>query len=123
MSLCLCFSVFGTPHAHLHFSFILCQRARNLPAGNYTIELGLKVDGSMHSLGSFSSKNTPLQLLIDASIRDTRRVRPRAADFWELIHSIESKPPSNITHGISADDLMPTFNLFFFFCSFFFLLF
>lgn len=77
----------------------------NLPAGNYTLTLGLKdsTTGKMKPLGVFPSNNTPLQILTDASTRASGRVRPRAADFWELYKKLKvlesglpGKPPTHI---------------------------
>jgi hypothetical protein len=58
----------------------------DLPSGNYTITLGIKEsDGTtITPLGTFPSLDAPLQILIDASTRASRRARARAADFWEL---------------------------------------
>lgn len=51
----------------------------------------------------FPSGNAPLQILTDASTRASRRMRPRAADFWELYAKLKAlepqlpgKPPTSV---------------------------
>jgi len=72
--------------------------AWNLPAGNYTITLGVREEaGSMTELGVFPAMGRPLQILTDASIRATKAaggVRKRAADFWELHGDLKRLEPS-----------------------------
>jgi hypothetical protein len=90
----------------------------NLPSGNYTITLGLKEPGPSNqitTLGTFPSMNAPLQILMDASTRASRRVRARAADFWELHDNLTAmepklvgKPPTEIPIFASTfNRLMP----------------
>lgn len=77
----------------------------NLPAGNYTLTLGLKEGptGAITELGTFPSLGRPLQVLTDASTRASRRFRPRAADFWQLYgrlkgvqKKLKGKPPTHV---------------------------
>jgi hypothetical protein len=88
----------------------------NLPAGNYTITLGLREpDASITTLGVFPSMNAPLQILMDASTRATRRVRARATDFWELHGNLSAlkpklvgKPPTEVPiFATTFNRLMP----------------
>jgi hypothetical protein len=74
--------------------------AWNLPAGNYTISLGVKeAAGGMTELGVFPAMGRPLQILTDASIRATKAsgVRKRGSDFWELYGKLKKLEPA--LHG------------------------
>ena len=73
-----------------------------LPHGNYTLTLALhEADGTMLELGTYSpGPGSPTecsnQVLMDASIRRTRRTRPMAADFFELAQNLSAMGP---VHG------------------------
>eukprot|EP00041_Stephanoeca_diplocostata_P032483 m.1041146 g.1041146 ORF g.1041146 m.1041146 type:complete len:1572 (-) comp24157_c0_seq4:1290-6005(-) len=90
----------------------LNHAAWNLPQGNYSITLALADQGSgapSRVLGRFvSSTMQPLTLLVDASTRASRRIRPRAADFWALFDALQ-RPNASHTPPVHVPVFATTF--------------
>lgn len=80
----------------------------NLPHGNYTVTFGVLADTQASktnpiNLGTFDAKEAPdgktLQVIVDASTRASRRIRPRNADFVELMAALDNQTKSLPKNG------------------------
>lgn len=69
----------------------------NFAAGEYSITVGVGSAAKPTPIGTFTSGNSSLQLLVDANTRATRRVRGRTSDFWEIKAQLDAQTPT--LHG------------------------
>jgi hypothetical protein len=74
----------------------------NLPCGNYSVVFGIKdkpfdrSDKKIIALDSFNASNWDSQIVWDASVRMSRRVRHSGDDFYDIIDSLRQQGP---VHG------------------------
>ena len=66
-------------------------------------------DGELQVLGSFRNGNHTMQLLLDASVRATRRVRGQSADLYDLMAALDAVPFTPRNPVSSADRVVPIY--------------